>query len=72
MSAKVHTRSQKMAQVAYEAVCRCKEESKDPKDFKDYRSFALSFPALIHNCGLAQAFTFAAAKKQAEYAKHLC
>lgn len=27
-----------------------------------YRSFALSFPALLHNCGLVQSIAFASAK----------
>lgn len=50
------TRSQMFAQRAFAAV-----ERRNPDD--KYRSFALSFPALLHNCGLAQAVAFAVAKK---------
>jgi CRISPR-associated protein Cmr5 len=58
MSAK-QTTSQKMAQQAYERI------AKPPSD--EYLSFALSFPSLIHACGLAQAVVFAKAKKQEPY-----
>ncbi|MBQ6417398.1 MAG: type III-B CRISPR module-associated protein Cmr5 [Synergistaceae bacterium] len=54
------TNEQLMAKAAYDAVEKRKEEA----DFKDYKSFALSFPALIHSCGLVQAVAFAKAKKK--------
>jgi CRISPR-associated protein Cmr5 len=53
------TTSQRMAQSAYE---RTKREQSE-----DYLSFARSFPALIHTCGLAQAVVFAQAKGQKVY-----
>ena len=57
------TKEQKMAQEAYSRVT---ERSKD-KDFDGYKSFALSFPSLIHSCGLVQAVAFAQAKDKGEY-----
>ncbi|MDR1620920.1 MAG: type III-B CRISPR module-associated protein Cmr5 [Synergistaceae bacterium] len=42
---------QKMAEKAFECV---RPKAKD----KEYRSFALAFPALIHSCGLVQAVAF--------------
>ncbi len=57
------TKEQKMAQEAYERVSiRSHEEN-----FDDYKSFALSFPSLIHSCGLVQAVAFAQAKKKDSY-----
>lgn len=52
------TRNQVWAQSAYERVIAHKDESWAD----DYGSFARSFPALIHTCGLAQAIAFAQAK----------
>jgi CRISPR/Cas system CMR-associated protein Cmr5 small subunit len=46
---------QKMAEKAFECVLQKKGD-------EDYRSFALSFPALIHSCGLVQAVAFAKIK----------
>ena len=58
------TKEQKMAQEAYE---RVSVRSHD-KDFdKEYKNFALSFPSLIHSCGLVQAVAFAQAKDKGEY-----
>jgi CRISPR-associated protein Cmr5 len=57
------TSSQRMAQSAYE---RTKREQSE-----DYLSFARSFPALIHTCGLAQAVVFAKAKGQDTYLSNL-
>lgn len=51
------TNEQKMAQKAYSCV-----SSREGDKFEDYNSFALSFPSLIHACGLAQAVAFAEAK----------
>lgn len=51
------TNEQKMAQKAHSCVSFRKGDK-----FADYNSFALSFPALIHTCGLAQAVAFAEAK----------
>lgn len=51
------TKEQLMAQKAYERVAiRSDEEN---FDFKEYKTFALSFPSLIHTCGLVQAIAFA-------------
>ncbi len=54
----VHTRSQKLAQVAYARI------AKYGKPEKEFVSFAKKFPALIHTCGLAQAVAFADAKRK--------
>jgi CRISPR-associated protein Cmr5 len=53
------TMSQRMAQRAYECT------KQEPSD--DYLSFARSFPALIHTCGLAQAVVFAKTKAPPGY-----
>lgn len=59
------TKEQLMASTAYERVStRSHEEN---FDFKEYKSFALSFPSLIHTCGLVQAMAFAKAKGKSEY-----
>jgi|SRR6266498_2983440 len=62
----VQTNSQKMAQVAYQRVLQRKPS-------REFVSFAREFPSLVHSCGLAQAITFAKAKKQhhAEYLEDL-
>jgi len=52
-----HTRQQKRAQVAYGCV-----SSRGEKD-EDYSQLAKKFPALVHNCGLAQAIAFVRAKE---------
>lgn len=65
---KVQTRSQKFAQEAYKRVMN---HDKLTKDNKEYTSFAKKFPALIHTCGLAQAISFAIAKKQTDYVEDL-
>lgn len=56
----VHTRSQKLAQAAYQRITQRKPE----KIFDDYVTFAKKFPALIHTCGLAQAVAFATTQKE--------
>ena len=56
-----------MAQQAYIRVSeRCKEA-----DFNEYKSFALSFPSLIHSCGLVQAVAFAKAKSKDNFIEDL-
>ncbi len=62
----VQTTSQRMAQAAYNRIRARKPDEK-------YRSFARSFPTLIHSCGLAQSLAFALAKKEhhADYAEDL-
>jgi len=55
------TNSQKMAQAAWTAVSARSQLLAD-KNRKEYRSFTLKFPSLIHTCGLAQAIAFAQAK----------
>jgi CRISPR-associated protein Cmr5 len=49
------TYDQKMAEKAFERASRKAED-------KEYRSFALAFPSLIHSCGLVQAVAFAEVK----------
>lgn len=51
------TKEQSMAAKAFERVNEQQKTLED--DFKDYKSFALSFPSLIHSCGLVQALSFA-------------
>ncbi|MBQ7545260.1 MAG: type III-B CRISPR module-associated protein Cmr5 [Synergistaceae bacterium] len=57
------TNEQKMSQ---EAFARISERSTQDS-FKEYKSFALSFPSMIHTCGLVQAVSFAQAKKRKDY-----
>lgn len=57
------TKEQLMAQEAYG---RIKTRSNE-EDFDEYKSFALSFPSLIHTCGLVQAVAFAEAKEKGGY-----
>ena len=45
--------------------------SKKKKIEDEYRSFALSFPALIHDCGLVQSLAFAQAKNRKDYLNDL-
>lgn len=52
----IQTRSQKLAQAAYDTL------SRQGMLNKEYVSFAKKFPALIHTCGLAQSIAFALAK----------
>jgi len=61
----IHTRSQKLAQAAFARI------AKYGKPKKEYVSFAKKFPALIHTCGLAQAVSFALAKKETGYVEDL-
>ena len=56
------TKEQSMAEKAYSIVNSRQTEP----GFKDYKSFALSFPSLIHTCGLVQAVAFAMAKDKGE------
>lgn len=55
------TKSQRLAQKAYERVEQRKNESSGQLP-AEYVSFAKKFPALIHTCGLMQAVAFAIAK----------
>ena len=51
------TKEQSMAGKAFE---RVNERQRTlGEDFKEYKSFALSFPSLIHSCGLVQALAYA-------------
>lgn len=61
----IHTQGQRLAQAAYAQVTRHGVPG------QEYVSFAKSFPALIHTCGLAEAVAFAQAKKKKEYLKDL-
>jgi CRISPR-associated protein Cmr5 len=60
------TNSQKMAQAAYKSVL-ARGDIKEEDLLEKYASFARSFPALVHICGLAQAIAFAKAKKHEGY-----
>ena len=55
---KHQTRSQRVAEAAFNAV---EGRATEPKKDK-YLAFAREFPTLIHTCGLAQATAFALAK----------
>ncbi len=61
------TKEQSMAQKAFLRVSERQSES----DFNDYKSFALTFPSLIHSCGLVQAVSFACSKKKNKYVEDL-
>jgi len=69
----MQTRQQQWAQAAFQQVntftVSCKSEGK-LSELSSYRSFARSFPALIHECGLVQAIAFAECKKS-PLLKHL-
>lgn len=62
------TKEQLMAQAAFLSVS---ERQKDKNSFDEYKSFALSFPALIHSCGLVQAIAFARAKNKNDFINDL-
>ena len=61
------TKEQLMAQEAYERVSNHININDESFDFDKYSSFALSFPSLIHSCGLVQALAFAQAKDKNGY-----
>ena len=61
------TKEQITAQSAYE----CVDKRKRNDGFDDYKSFAESFPTLIHTCGLVQALAFARSKKHTDYIEDL-
>ena len=63
------TRQQERAQNAYKCISpRTKDangqEIKNNKDNEEYSQLAKRFPALVHNCGLAQALAFVQAKEK--------
>jgi CRISPR-associated protein Cmr5 len=60
------TRSQRMANTAYLQIARHLADGKKTPA-RDFVSTVRKFPALIHNCGLAQAVSFALAKKHNQY-----
>ena len=62
----LRTKEQKMAQAAFGCVSKIAKS-----EFDEYNSFALSFPSLVHSCGLAQALAFAQAKQKQGYIKDL-
>lgn len=64
------TSEQLRAQRAYGKVSEYVNNSK-PDDRKKYKSFATGFPALIHQCGLAQAIAYAQNKAPVEYRNDL-
>ncbi len=57
------SRDSQRAQRAYQRVNKRIEHEQADK----YKSFALSFPALVHSCGLAQALAYAQAKSLGEF-----
>ncbi|GHS92395.1 hypothetical protein AGMMS50276_00170 [Synergistales bacterium] len=60
------TYDQKMAEQAFKCVNSANKRDK----VEEYRSFALSFPSLVHSCGLVQAVAFAEIKNR-DYLKDL-
>jgi len=52
------TRNQLYAERAYQYVCGVRKEKQE-----EFKRFAMSFPALVHGCGLSQALAFAKSKK---------
>jgi CRISPR-associated protein Cmr5 len=63
------TRQQRRAQKAYKCISpRTKDangqEIKNDKYNEEYNQLAKRFPALVHNCGLAQALAFVQAKEK--------
>ena len=52
------TRSQQLAQAAYDCIKKASENS----GYEEYDRFAKSFPALIQSCGLIQSLLFAKKK----------
>ena len=60
------TKERKMAQEAFAKVSE-RHDKLNESDFREYKSFALSFPTLVHSCGLVQAVAFAYAKKKDKY-----
>jgi CRISPR-associated protein Cmr5 len=65
IAAPVKTRSQQLAERAFDRVQR-REELKG-KYREEYVGFAKRFPSLTHTCGLAQAVAFAQAKAPEDY-----
>ena len=66
----VQTQSQLYAQRAYQKVTCVKGRGAE-KEAK-YRTVALSFPSLVHTCGLAQAIAFVEVKgKNSGFSEHL-
>jgi len=67
------TRQQMRAQAAYSCISSAKK-TMSKKETDDYAQLAKKFPALVHNCGLAQAIAFIQAKEEATgkaYIAHL-
>jgi CRISPR-associated protein Cmr5 len=59
------TLDQEFAARAYNAVSSYRfGNTKSDKKAREYRSFAKSFPTLIHTCGLCQAIVYAQAKSE--------
>ncbi|MDR1491136.1 MAG: type III-B CRISPR module-associated protein Cmr5 [Planctomycetaceae bacterium] len=59
--AQLLTRDQKLAQKSFHVVKERIDNKRNDKNYnsKEYKSFAKSFPCLIHTCGLMQAIAFA-------------
>ena len=65
----MRTKDQKLAEAAYSRVIIRKNQPRF--NFAEYVSFAMSFPTLIHTCGLVQAVAFAEAKNMGAYVEDL-
>ena len=65
----IRTRSQESAERAYQ--CVSSKVNYEAKKKKEYASFAKSFPALIHTCGLVESLAFADAKGRDDILKDL-
>lgn len=61
---RITTRQQRFSQAAFQCVSEVPE-----KEQADFKRFAQQFPALVHQCGLAQAIAFADAKKHRRFLK---
>lgn len=65
----MRTKDQKLAEAAYSRVIIRKNQP--GFNFAEYVSFAMSFPTLIHTCGLVQAVAFAESKDMGAYVEDL-
>jgi CRISPR-associated protein Cmr5 len=63
----MRTYDQKMAEKAFEKVNNRYLGYGNKEGGERYKSFASSFPSLVHSCGLVQAVAFAEAKGENDY-----
>lgn len=64
----LRTRQQRVAEIAYQCVS---QQQQNTGTLDRFRSFAKSFPALIHRSGLCQAIAFAQAKERTDLLEHV-